>query len=103
MKLLSLNQSALENLGDRGFPCRLIRRTSAPAKVAVFIWEASHGKILTIDNLPKRGITSVNRCYMCKAEYESVDHLLLHCKVGSLLSIVWRSIGPHIILLVVNF
>ena len=53
-----------------------------PVKIAFLIWEASHGKILTIDNLQKRGITLVNRCYMCKGESESVDHLLLHCKVA---------------------
>ena len=27
----------------------------------------------------------VNRCCMCKGEYESVDHLLLHYKVASVL------------------
>ena len=82
MKLLNLNYSALEILGVRGFPCRLIWRASTPVKVAVFVWEASLGKMLTIDNLQKRGITLVNKCYMCKGESNSVDHLLVYCKVA---------------------
>ena len=30
-----------------------------------------------------------NRCYMCKAEEETVDHLLLHCPKASTL---WQSV-----------
>ena len=70
---------------DRGFPYQLIWRTPAPVKVAFLVWEASHWKILTIDNLQKRGITLVNRCFMCKDESESVDHSLLQCKVARVL------------------
>ena len=51
LKLRSLSQSALVISADRAFPHHLIWRTSAPVKVAFFVWEASHGKILTIDNL----------------------------------------------------
>jgi len=57
----------------------------AHVKVSFFVWEASHGKILTIDIRQKRGITLVNRCYMCKGDSESVDHFLLHCQVARVL------------------
>ena len=85
LKLLSLKYSTREIMGDQGFPCKVIWRTLAPVKVSFFVWEASHGKILTIDNLQKRGFTLANRCYMCKGDSESVNHLLLHCKAARIL------------------
>uniref|UniRef100_A0A7C9AS09 Reverse transcriptase zinc-binding domain-containing protein n=1 Tax=Opuntia streptacantha TaxID=393608 RepID=A0A7C9AS09_OPUST len=99
LKLLSLNVSQMEISGNSGFPCQLIWRTLAPVKVAFFVWEASHGKILTIDNLHKRGFTLVNRCYMCKEDSESVDICCFTARLpglcGSLPLTVWGSIGLH--------
>jgi hypothetical protein len=57
-------------------------RTKAPPKATFFVWSAALGKILTLDNLRKRQVVVVNRCYMCKKDGESVDHLLLHCEVA---------------------
>jgi hypothetical protein len=37
------------------------------------------GKILTAENLRRRRVILVSWCCMCKADGESVDHLLLHC------------------------
>ena len=50
-----------------------------PSKVNFFAWEATMGKVLTIDQLQKRGWSLVNRCFLCKEEEESIDHTLLHC------------------------
>jgi len=66
LKLLNFNYSVLEILGDRGFPCQHIWRPLTPVKVSFFVWEASHGKILTIDNLYKKGTTLVNKCSCVK-------------------------------------
>uniref|UniRef100_A0A2N9I9L7 Reverse transcriptase zinc-binding domain-containing protein n=1 Tax=Fagus sylvatica TaxID=28930 RepID=A0A2N9I9L7_FAGSY len=41
--------------------------------------ENPHIFILTADNLRRRGIPVVSWCCMCKADGESIDHLLLHC------------------------
>ncbi|RVW32848.1 hypothetical protein CK203_107201 [Vitis vinifera] len=50
-------------------------------KVSFFTWEASWGKVLTLDQVKKRGQALANRCYFCQAEEESIDHhLLLHWK-----------------------
>jgi hypothetical protein len=38
-----------------------------------------------VDNLRKRHVVIVDRCYLCKSNEESVDHLLLHFDVASAL------------------
>ena len=50
-----------------------------PPKVALFAWEASWGKILTMEQLQRRGYSLANRCFLCLSEEETVDHLSLHC------------------------
>jgi hypothetical protein len=60
-------------------------RTQAPSREAFLAWSAALGKILTVDNLRKRKIIIVDRCYLCKRDGETVDHLLLHCDVASTL------------------
>jgi hypothetical protein len=37
-----------------------------------------HSKIFTLDNLRRRGIVVVNRCWLCESDGELVDHILLH-------------------------
>ena len=50
-----------------------------PPKVAFFAWEASWGKVLTQEQLQRKGFSLANRCFLCLSEEETVDHLLLHC------------------------
>ena len=64
------------------FPWKSIWRFMAPSRVAFFAWTAARGKILTMDNLRRRGMVVVNRCWLCESDEESVDHLLLHCGVA---------------------
>ncbi|RVW15499.1 putative inactive ATP-dependent zinc metalloprotease FTSHI 1, chloroplastic [Vitis vinifera] len=71
--------STLEPGGSALFPYVGIWRACVPPKVAFFTWEASWGKILTLDQLQRRGYSLANRCFLCLAEAETVDHLLLHC------------------------
>ena len=50
-----------------------------PPKVAFFAWEASWGKVVTLEQLQRRGFSLANRCFLRLSEAETVDHLLLHC------------------------
>ena len=76
---VKLLYSILEPGGSSLFPCGSIWRANVPPKVAFFAWEASWGKILTLEQLQRRGYSLANRCFLCLSEVETVDHLLLHC------------------------
>lgn len=56
-----------------------------PSKVSFFAWEAWHEKILTMDNLKRRGHTLVSGCYFCLEEEETINHFQLHCSVSQIL------------------
>ena len=63
------------------FPNRRIWMDKVPTKVSFFAWEASWGKILTLDKLQRRGWQLPNRCFLCGCEEENANHIMLHCTV----------------------
>jgi hypothetical protein len=63
-------------------PWKSIWKSKAPPRVAFFVWTATLGKILTMDNLRKKNIIVTEWCCMCKKSGESIVHLLLHCEVA---------------------
>jgi hypothetical protein len=67
------------------FPWTSIWQTKAPSRVAFFVWSATLGKILMLDNLRKKNKVLINRCGMCKIDEESINHLLLHCECAQFL------------------
>uniref|UniRef100_A0A2N9EUJ9 Reverse transcriptase zinc-binding domain-containing protein n=1 Tax=Fagus sylvatica TaxID=28930 RepID=A0A2N9EUJ9_FAGSY len=76
------------------FPWKAIWKVKAPRRVAFFVWSAAWGKILTCDNLMRRGYSLAGWCCMCRKGWETGDHLLIHCVVATdLWSAVLRSFG----------
>ena len=67
------------------FPGRSIWNPIVPPKVGFFAWEASWGKVLTLDQLKRRGIPLANRCFLCEEKEETIDHLLIHCSRAKML------------------
>ena len=76
------------------FPWKGIWGVKVPRWVSFFVWIAAWEKILTSDNLRRRGFSIVDWCCMCRYSGETVDHLLIHCeKVNQLRCFVLRSFG----------
>uniref|UniRef100_A0A2N9GH27 Reverse transcriptase domain-containing protein n=1 Tax=Fagus sylvatica TaxID=28930 RepID=A0A2N9GH27_FAGSY len=85
---------ALQASNRSKFPWKIIWGVKAPRRISFFLWTAACGKILTCDNLMKRGHVLAAWCCMCKKDWETVDHLLLHCEVASTLwGIVFQRFG----------
>jgi hypothetical protein len=81
------------------FPWKSIWRVKAPPRVAFFVWTATWGRILTCDNLMRRGYTMAGWCCMCCCDGETVDHLLLHCSaVQKLWNYVFLTFRVHWVL-----
>ena len=76
---------SLTHASNEPFPWSIIWRSWAPMRVSFFAWEASWNRILTIDQLKKRGWNMPNRCYLCKMEEETSDHLIIFCKKATML------------------
>ena len=71
---------ALQPVSLASFPSKIIWNSCAQPKLSFFAWEASWGRVLTLDRLQKRGWALANRCFLCQTFEESIDHLLLHCE-----------------------
>ena len=65
--------SLLTNPNDTGFPSRSIGVARVPTKVAFFAWEATWGKVLTLDRLQRRGVQLPNCYFLCGCEEENVN------------------------------
>ena len=87
---------ALQGPIRKKFPWKGIWGVKAPCHISFFIWTAARGKILTCDNLMRRGHVLAGWCCLCKNHWESGDHLLLHCEIASALwYFVFQTFGIH--------
>ena len=81
-------KSFYSSLADRRvepFPHNIVWNSWVLLRISFFAWEATWAKILTLDQLKKRGWRIPNRCYLCKEEEETSDHILIHCLKAHLL------------------
>ena len=62
------------------FPARTIWTPWVPIRASFFGWEAAWSRLLTTDRLKRFGWSIPNRCFLCKNEEETIDHLLLFCE-----------------------
>ncbi len=82
------------------FPWKIIWGVKASRRISFFLWTAARGKILTYDNLMKRGHVLAAWCCMCKKGWETVDHLLIHCEVAAALwGFIFQRFGIQWVLL----
>jgi hypothetical protein len=66
-----------------------IWKAHAENKCKVFTWILIHGKVLTADNLQRRGWPHQDHCALCNGPLETGLHLCLHCPFAMA---VWNQI-----------
>ena len=71
--------SVLANTEGADFPHSNVWVDKVPTKIGFFAWEATWGKVLTLDRLQRRGWQFPNRCFLCGCEEETINHILIHC------------------------
>ena len=73
------------------FPFRTIWNPVILPRMGFFAWEASWGKVVTLDQLKRCGRFLANHCFLYE-EDEDINHLLLHCKKARMLWDLFLSI-----------
>ena len=63
----------LEPGGPSNFYVAIIWNSWVPPKVSLFAWEATWGKVLTLDLLKRRGWLVATKCFLCHEEEKSVN------------------------------
>ena len=77
-------QSSMD--GDNMADCPPVWNKSLPLKISCFIWLAYHNRILTWDNLQRRGLSGPGICSLCYTNLETVNHLFSCCWVWKLVA-----------------
>eukprot|EP00253_Pinus_taeda_P003424 PITA_03424 len=72
---------------------RIIWKSEAIPKVKFFTWLLLKGKVLTSENLRKRGINGPSRCPNCCSAEETIQHLFLDCPFAKRCWINLSSLG----------
>ena len=62
-------------------------KVECPLKAKLTLWLTLNNKLLTWDNLQKRGWIGPSRCALCNSDEETVSHLFNLCSYAEL---VWK-------------
>eukprot|EP00253_Pinus_taeda_P008137 PITA_08137 len=72
---------------------RIIWKLEAIPKIKFFTWLLLKGKVLTAENLSKRGINDPSRCPNCYSAEETIQHLFIDCPFAKRCWINMSSLG----------
>eukprot|EP00253_Pinus_taeda_P003964 PITA_03964 len=72
---------------------RLVWKAKTLPKIKFVLWILLGGKVLTVENLRKRGIIGPSHCPNCQNEEETIQHLFIDC---SFASACWKEVGVTI-------
>ena len=72
---------------------KLLWKPRIHLKLKCFLWLCLENKILTWDNLLKRGFTGPGLCLLCKENEETISHLFIHC---SFYKSVWVEVCKYL-------
>lgn len=81
----------LEYRGIKNKTYTIFWKTKIPLKIKIFMWLSREGKILTKDNLAKRGWVGDQTCHFCNS-LETIDHLFVTCAI---IFRLWSSIANY--------
>ncbi len=62
---------------------RHLWRIKIPPKVKLFLWLATRNRIMTADNLTRRGWVGPSMCCLCGSASETLEHLFFTCSFAS--------------------
>ena len=66
--------------------------STLPRKICCFVWLALMNKLLTWDNLQKRGRTGPGICALCRKDIDNIQHLFFTAQFGGIWSLaLWNS------------
>ncbi|KAF5177947.1 hypothetical protein FRX31_032466 [Thalictrum thalictroides] len=71
-----------QNVNVQRFPFKVVWGVDIPSKVQFFVWTLVHGRVLTADNLCRKGTVVNPVCRLCESLNESIVHVFLHCSVS---------------------
>ena len=77
-KIISKDQTMVEKVW------KLVWHPDSIPKVNTFIWLLLHNKLLTAENLRKRGILGPSCCALCHSAEETSSHLFIQCEISRL-------------------